>query len=88
MSNWLNDKFTELWADLKRAHKSWTIWFNATGEIVLEVWVNLMPYIAGELDTSKYDDVIPAFWVTMFLRAYFITNIILRFKTKSAIKDK
>ena len=85
---WLKDKLNGAWKDFQQSWKSWTVWINAIGLGAIEFITQVLPYIAEELHKPDYADVIPAPWITMFLRAYFIVNILLRFKTDKALRDK
>ena len=82
MTNWLKDKFTELWADLKRAHTSWTIWVNGIALTILEA----LPYAQDVFPQIK-EYISPDFY-KQGMTTLIVANLILRFKTKSAIKDK
>jgi len=82
MLNWLKDKFTELLEDLKRVHRSWTIWVNGAILTILEAIPyaqDAFPQLEGYLSPEFYKQ---------GMTALIVANIILRFKTKSAIKDK
>ena len=80
---WLKDKLLDLWDDIKRAHTSWTIRFNAGVMPVLmvywpQIW-DALPQFANILPTDKYQ--------TLFAIGT-IVNTILRFKTTTALRNK
>lgn len=80
---WLKDKLLDLRDDLKRIYKSWTVWFNVVGLPLLvaywpQIW-DALPQLATVLSEDKY-------------KALFtigsIVNVLLRFKTSKALRDK
>lgn len=82
-SAWLKDKLINLVRDVKRAHTSLTIWFNAVVFPALvvywpQIW-DALPQFASILPTDKYQ--------TLFAIGTII-NTLLRFKTTTALRNK
>lgn len=82
MMNWMEDILTGLMEDLKRAYKSWTIIVNGIAIVVLEV----IPYAVQSLPDLQ-DYLSPEFYKHA-MTVLIVVNLILRFKTKSALRDK
>lgn len=82
MINWLKDKLSGLFADIKSAYKSLTIWVNG---IVLTA-ISLLPLAqdyAPQLKEYISDDLYKQMMLILI-----VANIALRFKTSSALRDK
>lgn len=60
---------------IKQAYKSWTIWFNATGILILSAAL-AEPLVLEYLDEKG------------FMVVILIGNTILRFKTNKGLEDK
>ena len=82
MKAWINDTLKSIWADFLKIHKSLTIWLNgialslAAGLPMLQdSFPQLQQYISPEMYKQGM------MWII-------ILNIIVRFKTTSALKDK
>jgi hypothetical protein len=79
---WLKDKWTHIKADIRKSYKSVTIWFNGVLTFAVAAFLEFQDSIpalkeyVGE-STFKY-----------LMLATLIVNFILRFKTKSALRDK
>lgn len=82
MINWVRDKLADVLSDLKQAHKSWTIWINGTAVAVLEA----LPWVR-EVFPELQEYLTPEFY-KQAMTVIVIANLILRFKTKSSLKDK
>lgn len=83
MKAWMKDKLLDVWDDIRRAHKSWTVWFNAVVMPALaacwpQVW-DAFPQLSGVLPTEKYQTL---------LAVGTVVNILLRFRTDRALKNK
>lgn len=82
MTAWLKDNLIRLRADAARAHKSMTIWFNGiAGTVVLALPFaqDQLPQLQGYLPPGVYH----------YLMGVVVAgNIILRFKTRSALAAK
>lgn len=90
MKEWLKDKLTNFKADLKKAWLSLTIWFNGLGSAIITILLSLpidsviayvpqfQPYISDEVFRTAM----------VILLAFNGINIMLRFKTTKALKDK
>ena len=82
MWNWLKDKWAGLVADLKKIHKSWTVWFNG----LMAAAIFLLPEAESQLPAIK--DYVPENVCHYAAGALVVVNIILRFKTVSALRGK
>ncbi|MFZ2524454.1 MAG: hypothetical protein WAW87_03975 [Candidatus Ferrigenium altingense] len=84
---YLKDKLLDLLEDLKRAHKSLTVWFNGVGIGVMLADVAarlpLMQEILPQLQPFMSPD---AYQILSALLA--IGNTMLRFKTTTALRNK
>lgn len=90
MKAWLKDFMKNLKADLKRLHRSLTIWFNGIVATVSAAFLSIpmesviayapqfQPYVEDALFRK----------VMVILIAVNGINMALRFKTKSALRDK
>lgn len=82
MRQYLKDLCAKLKADLAKAHKSLTIWFNgAMGVAVvgLPMAQDSMPQLQDYLSANLYH---------YAMGALIVGNIILRFKTTSSLAEK
>ena len=82
MKYWLRDKYVQITDDLKQAHKSMTIWFNGViGSVALFLpdLIAVMPEIQQYMEAPDY-----ATWMKVLL----VGNVILRFRTSKAMRDK
>jgi len=69
-------------ADLRGAHKSLTIWFNSVGGAL----TLLLPLAQDQF--PQLQEYLPANLYHYLMGAVVLGNIILRFKTTQALKDK
>jgi hypothetical protein len=82
MLNYLKDKWTHIKADIRKSYKSVTIWFNGVLTIAIAAFLEFQDSIpalkeyVGE-STFKY-----------LMLSTLIVNMVLRFKTKSSLRDK
>lgn len=82
MKAWLADAWQRIKADLVNAHRSLTIWFNSVaGAVVLALPV-------AQEQMPQLQDYLPANLYHYLMGALVLGNIILRFKTHSALADK
>lgn len=82
MKDWLKDRIIRIKADLVKAHRSWTIWFNsAMGAVVVA-----LPMAQDSL--PQLQDYLPANLYHYLMGALIVGNILLRFKTNAALADK
>jgi hypothetical protein len=82
MKDWLKDLHTRVRADLAKAHKSLTLWFNGiagTAVVVLPFAQEQLPQLRDYLDAGFYH---------ALMGAVVAGNIILRFRTRTALADK
>lgn len=79
---WLKDKLYGLWLDVQRAYVSLTIWVNG---IALTV-IGLLP-LAQDYAPQLQAYISPDLYKQMML-VLVIANILLRFKTSSALRNK
>jgi len=79
---WLKDLLNGLWSDLKRAYVSLTIWVNS----VALTLISALPYIQENFPAIQ-NYIHPNFYKNA-MGILIVLNIILRFKTKSALRDK
>ncbi len=82
MKPWLADLYAIFRADLAKAHKSMTIWFNA----VFGAAVAALPFAQEQL--PQLQEYLPANFYHYLMAAVVAGNILLRFKTRSALADK
>lgn len=82
MKSWLLDKWDSFRADIARAHKSFTIWFNG----VLGVAIVLLPVAQDQM--PQLQDYLPANVYHYAMGALVVGNILLRFKTNCALAEK
>lgn len=79
---YLEDLLSKVQADAVKAHKSLTIWFNsAMGAAVVA-----LPMAQDQL--PQLQDFLPANLYHYLMGALVVGNIILRFKTNTALADK
>ncbi len=81
MIEYLKDLLAKLKADLSRAHRSWTIWFNGIGGIAA-----LLPMAQDQF--PQLQDYLPANLYHYAAGVLVVGNILLRFKTTKALADK
>ena len=79
---WLKDLLNGLWSDLKRSYVSLTIWVNS----VALTLISALPYIQENFPAIQ-DYIQPDFYKNA-MGILIVLNIILRFKTSSALRDK
>ncbi len=82
MTWWLLDLWAKLKADIVKAHKSLTIWFNS----VMGVLVVALP--AAQDSMPQLQDYMPANVYHYAMGVLVVGNILLRFKTSGALADK
>lgn len=82
MINWLKDLFTGVLADVKRAYVSLTIWVNG---IALTI-IGVLP-LAQDYAPQIQEYISPSLYKQMML-IIVVANILLRFKTHTALRDK
>ena len=82
MQAWLNDLWLRFRADAAKAHKSMTIWFNA----IAGAAVVALPLAQEQL--PQLQDYLPAGLYHYLMGTVVACNIILRFKTRSALAAK
>lgn len=77
------DKLEDIWADLKRAHKSLTQWFNV---VVVPVSYQVSEYAFAEFPALEAHLDKPTFaaWMTFII----VGNSMLRFHTKTSMSNK
>ena len=78
----LKDLSDKVYADLKRAHHSFTIWFNG----LMGTAVVVLPALQDQL--PQLQEYVPANLYHYAMGTLIVGNIILRFKTNSALADK
>lgn len=83
MREWLKDKLAEIKDDLKRAHTSWTVWFNIVAFPLLtaywpQIW-DAIQQLQPFMPDSKYQ---------ILMAVNGVVNVILRFKTTKALRNK
>jgi hypothetical protein len=79
---WLKDTLNGFWQDVKRAYVSMTIWVNG---IALTV-ISILP-LAQDYAPQLQAYISPDLYKQMML-VLVIANILLRFKTSTALRDK
>ena len=82
MKDWLKDLFTRVRADLAKAHKSMTIWFNSIAGAV----VVTLPFAQEQL--PQLQAYLPANLYHYLMGLVVAGNIVLRFRTHNALADK
>ena len=82
MENWLHDKWQDFIADLRNSHKSLTIWFGVMSEFLIEY----LPEITKAITESE-DYMLPETYKRV-MQGIVLLNMVLRFKTKSAMRHK
>lgn len=82
MKHYLVDLWDKVCADIKKAHKSLTIWFNS----VMGMVVVGLPMAQDSL--PQLQDYLPAGFYHYLMGILILGNIILRFKTTSALAAK
>jgi hypothetical protein len=78
----LKDLCTTFRSDIAKAHKSLTIWFNALAGAALAA----LPFAQEQL--PQLQDYLPGNFYHDLMGAVVAGNILLRFKTRSALADK
>jgi len=79
---WLKDLLNGLWSDLKRSYVSLTIWVNGISLTV----ISFLP-MAQDYAPQIQEYISPSLYKQMMV-VLVIANILLRFKTSSALRDK
>ena len=79
---YIKDLLSKIKADAVRSHKSLTIWFNG----VIGAAVVALPLAQDQL--PQLQDYLPANLYHYGMGALIVGNIILRFKTNSALANK
>jgi len=82
MKTWLAAAWKRIRADLANMHKSLTIWFNSiigTLAVALPALQDSLPQLQDSLPPNLYQ---------YAMVALVLGNIVLRFKTNSALADK
>ena len=82
MKGWLLDHWDAMRADIAKAHKSFTIWFNSLlgmAIVLLPTAQAQMPQLQGYLPANVYH-----YAMGMLV----LGNILLRFKTDCALREK
>lgn len=82
MKRWFIDLWARFRADLARAHKSMTIWFNG----VIGATVVALPFAREQL--PQLQGYLPADFYHYLMGAVVAGNIALRFKTTRALAAK
>ncbi len=82
MKSWFIDLLAKLRADIVKAHRSLTIWFNS----VMGVLVVALP--AAQDSMPQLQDFVPANVYHYAMGVLVVGNILLRFKTSGALADK
>ena len=82
MKHYLLDLWDKVRADAARAHKSMTIWFNS----VMGMVVVALPSAQDQL--PQLQEYLPAGMYHYLMGALIVGNIILRFKTTTALAAK
>ncbi len=82
MTNYLKDLWEKLRADAANAHKSLTIWFNG----VMGVAVVGLPMVQEQMPLLQ--DYLPANLYHYAMGMLIVGNIILRFRTTTALAEK
>lgn len=82
MKAWIEDVLSNIKADLSRAHTSLVIWFNgAVGTAIV-----ILP--EAQASFPQLQDYLPADAYRSIMGLLVVGNILLRFKTASALRDK
>ncbi len=82
MKAYLKDLYAIFRADLARAHKSLTLWFNG----IAGAAAMALPFAQEQL--PQLQDYLSANFYHYLMGAVVAGNIVLRFKTRSALADK
>lgn len=82
MKAWFKDKLARLKADVAKAHKSMTIWFNSAMGFVIVA----LPYAQANL--PQLQPYLPDGLYNHAMVVLVVGNIILRFKTRVALAAK
>ncbi len=82
MTSYLKDLWNKIMADAVKMHKSLTIWFNS----VMGAAVVFLPMAQEQL--PQLQDYMPANLYRYAMGALVVGNIILRFKTTTALAEK
>jgi hypothetical protein len=82
LSEYIKDKAAQVMGDIKQIHRSMTIWFNALcGSILL-----FMPDAVANF--PQIQPYIPDAVFKHGMAVLIVGNMLLRFKTSSALRDK
>lgn len=82
MKAWLKDALRNIKADLARAHKSLTIWFNgAVGTVIV-----VLP--EAQAAFPQIQEYLPADTYRTIMGVLVFGNLMLRFRTNKAMRDK
>ena len=82
MLNWIKDKMKHIISDLKKAHRSITIWFNS---VIASIFFLVPDAIAYFPQLQEY---IPAPTYKTGMMILLVGNFMLRFKTTKSLRDK
>jgi len=82
MKDYLKDLLARFKADLRRAHKSITIWFNG----VLGLLAMVLPFALEQLPAMQA--YLPAQIYNYMMGAVVLGNIVLRFRTSQRLAEK
>ena len=82
MKTWIIDKCRELNCDIRKLHKSLTVWFNAVLASIafaLPELINFVPSLREYILEDNYK---------LLMAICLIGNFIIRFRTTKALRDK
>lgn len=90
MKTWIKDVYENMRGDMKRAHKSLTLWFNGVVAAVSSALLALpvdqviafMPQFQPYLEDALFKNIM------LILIAVNGINMMLRFRTNKALRDK
>lgn len=79
---WLKDKALDIWGDLRKWYKSWTILFGLAAECLIE-WLPEITRAVTEMESYMLPET-----YKRIMQGILLVNIILRFKTTTALRHK
>ena len=82
METWFKDIWKKFKADLVKAHKSFTIWFNS----MMGGAVIALPIVQDQF--PQLQDYLPSNLYHYGMGILIVVNIILRFNTRNSLADK